>query len=1109
MEKNGEKKKKEKQLSLIGLFVMIVTGFVKSIPKLWKSILIRSVISFLVVMAFNFYTIAVINEGFGGAGYTFGTFWGDMSNLQGNNAAFSTICFVITYVITMLISQIASKGIKVFGLDVIGIFPWIISCFSEAGKKVGPVMLITMGAMMLIGILTQNEMLFIILIITFFFELVAKEKGLVGSVSMAVWNDFHRVAKRKVKPIPNLNPQYVGVIGFGLFVSSIILYIIPLEKQRFFSIILMIVFITLGVLLALNKINNRTAKTLIIIVLFNIVYLRVTGRVFADDGGWHEGGANPKDYLASAGSKEVIKSGIKPATVAVAGGWLASAVNTITGTVKWGWGFTTAVAEDVGYVVKETAIGVKDLTVDVFTGGELIKETFIGSVTEVGELADDTIGLIKDGAKWVDENVTVENILEAGEGAVDLAGEGIDALVAEGEEFIDDPTKYVEDTVDAGIKLVEDGGTLAGELSVKAEKLLNDMLEAGEDPKKVYEAIKKILPTDNIKNMIDPDSPLAVRLLNAGFAIIDAGQLILTGGAGSAATEVLEQGVKVGIKEAVEIGTKEVIEQGVKEIIEQGTKEVIEQGTKEIIEQGTKEIIEQGTKEIIEQGTKEVIEQGTKEIIEQGTKEIIEQGTKEIIEQGTKEVIEQGTKEIIEQGTKEVIEQGTKEVIEQGTKEVIEQGTKEVIEQGTKEVVEQGTKETLEQGTKEAVEQGAKETAEQGTKEAVEQGVKETAEQGTKEAVEQGAKETVEQGAKETAEQGAKETAEQGAKETAEQGAKETAEQGAKETAEQGAKETAEQGAKETTEQGAKETAEQGAKETAEQGAKETAEQGAKETTEQGTKEGAEQGAKQPQLEQGDNYTRNGEGDTSWMTDNSKKSIQQVSDEMGVQVHVRPGNPASKKWLDAGDAVPKPQIIKSKTISDLDSYIGGPKGKEGLVGYFEPIEANMKNVPEDLHDAVKEQFTKRVKEFDKYAERMADLEKNGIVRVKDGIVSIAVKDPDTGATVFKQVAGDVDLFDVTNFDGTELPQNIKDMAVKKLRGINTSNVEHRDLISWDELDNYRDTYGSKWDSIESEFVGNDFSATAKNNMIDDAAGAEGLVTFNPTERTPTHNTFNK
>ncbi len=1005
MEKKEEKKKKEKQLSLIGLFVMIVTGFVKSIPKLWKSILIRSVISFLVVMAFNFYTIAVINEGFGGAGYTFGTFWGDMSNLQGNNAAFTTICFVITYVITMLISQIASKGIKVFGLDVIGIFPWIISCFSEAGKKVGPVMLITMGAMMLIGILTQNEMLFIILIITFFFELVAKEKGLVGSVSLAIWNDFHRVAKRKVKPIPHLNPQYIGVIGFGLFVSSIILYVIPLEKQRFFSIILMIVFITLGVLLALNKINNRTAKTLIIIVLFNVVYLRVTGRVFADDGGWYEGGANPKDYLASAGSKEVIKSGIKPAAAAVAGGWLASALSTITGTVKWGWGFTTAVAEDVGYVIKETAIGVKDLTVDVFTGGELIKETFIGSVTEVGELADDTIGLIKDGANWVDENVTVENILEVGEGAVDLAGEGLDALVAEGEEFIDDPTKYVEDTVDAGIKLVEDGGTLAGELSVKAEKLLNDMLEAGEDPRKVYEVIKKILPTDNIKNMIDPDSPLGVRLLNAGFAVLDAGQLILTGGAASAGTEVLEQGVKAGIKEVVELGTKEVIEQGVKEVIEQGTREVIEQGVKETIEQGTKE------------------------------------------------VIEQGVKETIEQGTKEVIEQGVKETIEQGTKEVIEQGVKETVEQGTKEVIEQGVKEAAEQGAKEAVEQGAKETAEQGVKEA--------------------------------------------------------AEQGAKETAEQGAKEAAEQGVKETAEQGAKETAEQGAKETAEQGAKETAEQGAKETTEQGTKEGAEQGAKQPQLEQGDNYTRSGEGDTSWMTDNSKKSIQQVSDEMGVQVHVRPGNPASKQWLDAGDAVPKPQIIKSKTINDLDAYIGGPEGKEGLVGYFKPKKANLDDIPENLHEAVKKQFGKRMDEFNKYSDRMIDMEQSGLVRVKDGVVTMAVKDPDTGKIIYKQVAGDVDLFDITNFDGTELPQNVKDMAVKKLRGINTSNVEHRDLISWDELDNYADTYGNKWESIEKEFVGNDFSATAKNNMIDDAAGAEGLVTFNPTDKTPTHNTFNK
>jgi len=527
----------ERPLSMIGLVIMIITGFVKSIPKLWKSILIRTLISFLVVMTFNFYTIAIKNEGFGGAGYTFGTFWGDMSNLKGNNVAFTTICFVLTYVLTMIVSQIQAKGFKVFLSDVIHVFPWIMTSLTVPGKKVPSIMLITMGFSMIIGILTKNEMLLITLMLTFFFELVAKEKGLVGAVSMAVWNDFHRIAKRKVQPIPPLNPLYVGTITLSLLFAVIILYIIPMDKKSFISTLLMIVFIGIGLLLSWNIISKSTAKNIIVFVLINLVYYRVFGYIFADDGGWHEGGGNPKDYLNSAGAKEVIGSGVTPAVGSIIGGWLGSAVSTATGALKWTWGFTKAVAEDVGYVVKETAIGIKDLAVDAVTGGQLIKETLNGSYTEVKDLLNSGYELGKDGIDWIDKNVTIENIKQLGEDAIKLAGDGIDAIKAEGEEFINDPEKYIGDKIESGIEFVENAGTLAGELSVKAEKLIEDMLEAGEDPRKVWDMVKKILPTDSINGMIDPKSPLALRLVNAGFAIIDAGQLIFTGGAGNLVTE--------------------------------------------------------------------------------------------------------------------------------------------------------------------------------------------------------------------------------------------------------------------------------------------------------------------------------------------------------------------------------------------------------------------------------------------------------------------------------------------------------------------------------------------------------------------------------------------
>ncbi len=1095
--------KPQKPLSIIGLIMSLFKGLFKSLPKMWKSILLRSVISFLVVMAFNFYTIAVKNEGWGGAGFSIGSFWGDMSNLQGNQGAFSTICFVVTYVITMIISQISSKGFKMFFLDMADTVPWTINCFHESGKKVGPIILITIGGMMVIGILTKNEMLYITLMLTFFFELASKDKGLVSQLSLACWNDFHRVKNRK-KPLPELKPYYVGLVGFSLFAASIILFIIPIPQKTLYSSVLLVLFVGLGVLLALGKIGGKAAANIIALVLINLVVLRITGRVYADDGGWQEGGGTVGDYMKSSGSREVIKSGAKPGMMAVAGGLLSSAVSSLGSAVKWTWGFTKAVGEDVIYVGKETVIGVKDLVVDAVTGGEIIKGTIKGSVEEVGQLIDSTVEIGKKGCEWVKENVTVENIKKVGEGALEMAENGVEAIKQEAEDFYNDPEGYVEQKIENGIEMIEEGGTLAGELSIKAEKLLDDMLEAGKDPRKVYETIKKILPTDNIKNMIDPKSPLGMRLLATGFFVLDAGQLIATGGLGNIVTEAGEQGVKTVVKEGLEAGVKTTVREGIEEGIEQGVKTTIREG----IEAGTKEGIEQGAKTTIREG----IEAGTKEGIEQGAKTTIREGA----EAGTRETIEAGAREGIETGTKEAVETGARETAEAGTKEAVETGARETAEAGTKEAVETGAKETAEAGTKEAVETGARETAEAGTKEAVETGAKETAEAGTKEAVETGAKETAEAGTKEAVETGAKETAETGTKEAVETGARETAEAGTKEAVETGAKETAETGTKEAVETGAKETAETGAKETAEAGAKETAETGAKEGTEAGAREGAETGGKkgvndgeQPEFGAGENYNQHGAGDSTWMTENSQKAVQQVADDMGVQIHVRPGNKYSKEWLDAGDAIPKPELIKNKTINDLDVYLGAPADKKGLVGHFKPIEPSPDDVPKDLYDKVMERFTKRSKEFDNYSEAIDAMKADGVLKVSDdGIISLAVKDPETGQTVFKQVAGDVDLFDVTNFDGSPLPQNVKDMAVKKLQSIKTSNVEHRDLLSWDTIENYKQTYGNKWDSIKDEFS-DTFNAGAKNGMIDDAAGKEGLLTFNPTESTPTHNTFNK
>lgn len=84
---------------------------------MWKSILIRSVISFLVVAGFSFYSIAFKNQGFGDVKYKLGTFWGDLVNSGRNGTAYNTICFVATYSLTLIFTKIRSHGIKKFLLN--------------------------------------------------------------------------------------------------------------------------------------------------------------------------------------------------------------------------------------------------------------------------------------------------------------------------------------------------------------------------------------------------------------------------------------------------------------------------------------------------------------------------------------------------------------------------------------------------------------------------------------------------------------------------------------------------------------------------------------------------------------------------------------------------------------------------------------------------------------------------------------------------------------------------------------------------------------------------------------------------------------------------------
>ncbi|WTA88879.1 hypothetical protein OG323_07600 [Streptomyces cyaneofuscatus] len=152
-----------------------------------------------------------------------------------------------------------------------------------------------------------------------------------------------------------------------------------------------------------------------------------------------------------------------------------------------------------------------------------------------------------------------------------------------------------------------------------------------------------------------------------------------------------------------------------------------------------------------------------------------------------------------------------------------------------------------------------------------------------------------------------------------------------------------------------------------------------------------------------------------------------VARDRNVVVDVRPTNPSAPKWLDAG-AMPKPQEIKAKTVSDVDVLLGADVGNIGLVGYFKPVLPDQGSVPVDAWDGVVSRFNQRSTEFRELAGKMAQYEADGRFVVQDGVVFGRDDDGER-----RPITGDHDLFDISSPDGSRLSHPEHDALIDEMR----------------------------------------------------------------------------
>lgn len=226
------------------------------------------------------------------------------------------------------------------------------------------------------------------------------------------------------------------------------------------------------------------------------------------------------------------------------------------------------------------------------------------------------------------------------------------------------------------------------------------------------------------------------------------------------------------------------------------------------------------------------------------------------------------------------------------------------------------------------------------------------------------------------------------------------------------------------------------------------------------------------------------------MTDKSVKALQNVSDDMGVRIQVRPTNKYAKDQIANGNAIPKPQSIKVKTADVYDELLGGPKDAKGLTVIYEPKmppQEALSKYTKETQAKIQQQFDKRMADFTKKDSIIKDLQKNGF-DLQDG--KIIVKDP-IDPTKTKYVAGDNDIYDITNFDGSALSEKQKQMVMDKLAKDPNANVLHGAHMDWKPGVNQ---YSPK---TKADITFGHTQEAGKNSGGMVIQEGEGLVTINP------------
>lgn len=179
------------------------------------------------------------------------------------------------------------------------------------------------------------------------------------------------------------------------------------------------------------------------------------------------------------------------------------------------------------------------------------------------------------------------------------------------------------------------------------------------------------------------------------------------------------------------------------------------------------------------------------------------------------------------------------------------------------------------------------------------------------------------------------------------------------------------------------------------------------------------------------------------ITAQDQKAIKMIADKHGVKPMVRPGNEDGAKWLESGKAHPKPEALKSKTITSEDTKLGFREDQKGLTACKEPIPPKRTpDMSDSEWDSLNKRSADRIKEFKAEKPHLEQLEKEGKINWdrKTGLV--------TDAKTGKPFAGDNDMYGYADaVTGKPVSPFTVNQINKELQA--TGATTHNEHLGWD------------------------------------------------------------